>query len=222
MTHVKPVIPIKTVAQRHLDSLRAFVRHAVITMSAQSSLGQRLQALQSQARNIEAAGDLGKLSMAELEQLTVQFGEKHRNKTYQQVWKEDPQWLQFVASRYENSPKPAHVSLIYFIHLKVERAELTGQENGSERIPTYAKAPSKAAPVGAQSKAKAKAKMMTKPHNTEEGSVPSDGDLSDLEIVEEQYTPRESTQMSQIQERMERLEDVLNQVISHLSKNDQQ
>lgn len=200
-------------AQNRPDLPRALLYLAVTIMSTEKTLGQRLQALHSQAKNIEAVVDLSKLSMSELEQLTVQFGEKHRNKTFGQVWKEDPQWIQFFANKYEQSTKPVHVNLLYFIRRKVERAERTGQEE--ERIPTYPKTTGQG--YGKNSQAKAKAKSVPKSSNLEVETANSDVSSSDLEIIEENYIPHESIKFTQIEDRMGRLEEVLNQVIVQLS-----
>eukprot|EP00435_Cladocopium_sp_Y103_P057212 s976_g19.t1 len=71
--------------------------------------------------------DFGHLSMADLEETKLDFGQKHLGKTYAQVWEADQRWITWFCQHYEGSRKPAHQKFLHFVSLKVERAELTGE-----------------------------------------------------------------------------------------------
>ena len=66
--------------------------------------------------------DLSHLSLTDLEQLKVSFGQKHLGHTFSQAW-EDQQWINFMVSKYAESKVMSHRRLIRFVELKVEAHE---------------------------------------------------------------------------------------------------
>ena len=85
------------------------------------SLCSRLKNLQQVDHS--SLSDLSQLSLDDLHQEKVAFGEKHQGKTFQEVWKTDQSWIQFVAGRYNKSPKTAHRLLIRYIELMLDHHE---------------------------------------------------------------------------------------------------
>ena len=64
------------------------------------------------------------MSMQELEDCVVDFGEVHRGQSFQAVWEDDQQWVAAVARRYAASTDRRHQLFLYFVEAKVERLEL--------------------------------------------------------------------------------------------------
>lgn len=85
-----------------------------------SSLLNRLKGLQAEVD--VPLTDLSHLSLTDLEQEKVSFGQKHLGHTFSQAW-EDQQWINFMVSKYAESKVMSHRRLIRFVELKVEAHE---------------------------------------------------------------------------------------------------
>ena len=85
-----------------------------------SSLLNRLKGLQAEVD--VPLTDLSHLSLTDLEQEKVSFGQKHLGHTFSQAW-EDQQWINFMVSKYAESKVMSHRRLIRLVELKVEAHE---------------------------------------------------------------------------------------------------
>lgn len=94
-------------------------------MPTQSTLSQRLNRVQERVTTNAGNRRLQDISLDEMDNFVVMFGERHRNRRFIEVWESDQNWINFVVKRYESSEKPAHKELMHYINLKVERAELS-------------------------------------------------------------------------------------------------
>eukprot|EP00435_Cladocopium_sp_Y103_P018806 s1370_g4.t1 len=90
------------------------------------SLAERLQSIQVQA--VESVPDLPKYSIAEMDEMTVDFGTKHNGRRYLDVWNSDQAWVLWFVKHYGSSQKKSHRLMVQYIDAKVERA--AGREKG--------------------------------------------------------------------------------------------
>ena len=114
-----------------------------------SSLSQRLKELQVPGET--AKFDFSHLSLSQLEETKVDFGQAHVGRTYREMWLNHQEWLLWFAGRYEKSGKESHQKILHYVQLMVERAEVSGT-----RIPVHKGVPSSA------TLRKPKAKVMPK------------------------------------------------------------
>ena len=169
-----------------------------------SSLSQRLKAIQIPCEPEKHSFD--HLSMKDLEETKVDFGQTHRGKTYLEMWNRHQDWICWFLNRFEKSGKENHQRLIHFIELKIERAELMG-----EGVPQHA-GPKE---TYLQPKMKAKASSRKKPQSAVEIPV--------LDAEEEddpfEFLPEaEMESHSALEGRMNQMEMVLSQVLVHLEQ----
>ena len=172
------------------------------------SLSQRLRNLQIPANTTELAS-LEHLTLEDLNQEVVTFGQKYMGWHFQDTW-QDQEWVQFMVSRYQRSTKEGHRRYLRYVELKVET-----MEQQQSAIPPRSNPPTT---VRGQAKAKAKASPVA-PHHT---SLP-DGE-ADWDIEPETYAsltmtgPNIYTQedMRAIQDRMLHMENALSRVIRHI------
>ena len=95
-----------------------------------SSLSLRLKELQVPGET--AKFDFSHLSLSQLEETKVDFGQAHLGRTYREMWLNHQEWLLWFAGRYEKSGKESHQKILHYVQLMVERAELAGT-----RIPVH-------------------------------------------------------------------------------------
>eukprot|EP00435_Cladocopium_sp_Y103_P054909 s628_g18.t1 len=72
--------------------------------------------------------DFTHLSMAQLEETKVDFGQAHVGRTYKEMWVGHQDWITWFVGRFEKSGKKSHQRLIHYVKLMIERAELTGTQ----------------------------------------------------------------------------------------------
>eukprot|EP00435_Cladocopium_sp_Y103_P071080 s884_g36.t1 len=72
--------------------------------------------------------DFTHLSMAQLEETKVDFGQAHVGRTYKEMWVGHQDWITWFVGRFEKSGKESHQRLIHYVKLMIERAELTGTQ----------------------------------------------------------------------------------------------
>eukprot|EP00435_Cladocopium_sp_Y103_P012399 s2062_g3.t1 len=175
-----------------------------------SSLSQRLRALQIPTTASQES--LEHLTLAELSEETISFGQKHQGHTYLEAW-EDQEWVQFMINRYQGSTKDAHRRFLRFIELKVEDMEKnqpvvprSSQQGGASRL----QAKSKAAPKTSAGPA---------PISLLDGDGEDDWDVAS-EMCDPVITGYATNQISEnvaaLQTRMLHMEDALGRVIKHI------
>eukprot|EP00438_Fugacium_kawagutii_P005439 Skav226195 [mRNA] locus=scaffold2212:160140:165589:- [translate_table: standard] len=86
-----------------------------------ADLAARLKAVQTH-QETETEEDLTKLTLADLENEKITFGEAHAGQTYRQAWK-DQEWVKFMTRRYGRSKKPAHRRFLRYVELQIEKME---------------------------------------------------------------------------------------------------
>ena len=64
------------------------------------------------------------MSMSELSERKIDFGKAHVGKTYGQVWETEKTWMKKFVKTFGGSEKFSHRAFLYFVELKVERAEI--------------------------------------------------------------------------------------------------
>ena len=139
--------------------------------------------------------DESKWTLEQLAKMPIDFGKAKVNKTYEEAF-QDMEWTQFIVSRYEESDKPEHRRFLRYVKLRIESAD-------QDQTPV----PPKVQNVKKVSKTKSGASHMAPPVDEEEGS--------DWEQMSLQH-------QSEMEGRMNRMEEALAQVISHLQKVSQQ
>eukprot|EP00435_Cladocopium_sp_Y103_P040673 s1143_g11.t1 len=143
---------------------------------------------------------LQSMSMEQLSELTIKFGDTKVGQTYRAVVTEDPKYCQWFLRKYSASEKPEHAEFIYFLSLWVERKEL---ELGETIKNTTTKGMPKAKTGSASGK-------VVKPST----------EFIDLDEEEESWDPVPETAQSireeQNAQRLDQIENVLAQVMQQL------
>ena len=115
-------------------------------MSSQLTLSQRLK----NAREQDGRTEVEAMTMAQLSKERVTFGAKYVNYTYQHMWDNHPDWIQFMVDRYANSEKKDHQKLMRFVNLKLECVECA-----QDQMPVMPKRSQARGSLGQQAKYKA-------------------------------------------------------------------
>lgn len=194
-----------------------------------SELVQRLAKIQT-AETVELE-DLSKFSLQELAEMKIDFGNTHRDKTYRQMWLEHQGWVKWFLAHYANSTKENHRKVVHYFSLEIERCELEGrtvpkadQPQGSNRqLPLRPKtqAKSKAYPQPTTSRAAGMPDPVIQdlieeldPLNETEFDMVSwsqpEADAQEAEDVQ--------TDLTYMANRMDHMENMLNQIVAHLNK----
>ena len=135
------------------------------------------------------------MTLDELMEERMAFGKAHISKAFKELIPET-KYLSWFAENYRHSQKPEHVKLLRFIQLHVE-------------------SPESQMPVKPLPKAKAKSKFP--PGTTEQ---PIDLEDDDDEVWE-QVTEGSSLEMLQMQDRMNKMEMMIYEVLGHLNRQSQ-
>ena len=196
------------------------------------ALLDRLKNLQEPAK--VPLTDLSGLTLEQMSQEKITFGQKHLGHTFETAW-EDQQWINFMVSKYSSSTVLSHRKLMKFIELKVEKHEqdqmpipvlpakesmasgyaLTKGPSGSKYIPPTAKS-----------------KVLIPTHP--EAPIPLDGD-EELEFemynggimdsplhLGETVPLNENPEFQVAQDRLLQMENALGKVIRHLENQAEQ
>ena len=166
---------------------------------------QRLQRLQATLPRPELES-LDHLTIADLKDEKISFGQAHLGKRFEEVWTNAPDWTKWFLQHYSGSSKMEHRRVIKYIQLKIEEAESN---------PASLQAPLR--PV-----AKAQAKVMMAKAKARPAAIErSEVNMEILESMEPEV-PWPSTEESQqmvhgLNVRMVNLENALHQILEHLS-----
>jgi len=192
------------------------------------SLAQRLQRVQEK---IEVPlAELEPMSIHQMEQLTINFGNTHKGKTYKEMWEKEQQWISWFVGHYGRSTKKDHRLFNRYVECMVERAEMSGHRVPvlpSERDldPHTGKGYGKKSPTPKALTAKTKGKAQPPI-----GEIPEEA-LNDMQqlvnqglIDPDEALEMESFEMIQepspaighLESRMLNLENALSRVIQHL------
>ena len=176
-----------------------------------SSLSQRLQKLQ--VKVAEPLPDVSRYSMQELDQMKIEFGTKHLGHSFQEVWNDDQQWISWFVKHYQNSTKGVHRLMIQYIELKVERAELEGEE-----ITVQESAPQLHRKMPIEESGKLSQKLMAKAKARPEMPMASES-LTDWDI---DFTTQELIEAQpdfhHLEGRMLQLETAVQNILGHLEQ----
>ena len=177
-----------------------------------SSLSHRLKALQIPSAPEKYNFD--HLSLKDLEESTIDFGQTHRGKTYLEMWNRHQDWIGMFVNHSQKSGKENHQKVIHFIQLKIERAELTG-----EGIPQHA------GPKMSHMKPKMKAKVACRkqqmPAEIPIPEMEEEGDLFEF-LPEAEMDAQSVALMENVQlpeNRVDQMEAVLSRILAHLEHN---
>ena len=179
-----------------------------------SDLTARLKAVQSMQEQ-EVRDDLSHLTLQELENEVISFGEAHMGQTFAEAWS-DQEWVKFMTSRYRKSSKEAHMRFLRFVELKIEKMEAEMQQR-----PVM---PKSQGPMVPKAKCRPKAApSYTMVHHGEAIDISSQAGVesvvSETEMYEAMTTTAQVEQQEMIdalQARMGNMEDALQKVIYHL------
>ena len=138
------------------------------------------------------------MSIEELANMKISFGEAKRGQTYQEVLQGDPRYVSWFLARYQDSPKPVHKSLVAYITRCVEEEE---QSRGTTTSASH--------PLQAQAKAKS---ATSRPATAEETELWVDEARWDM--IEDETRDQEIALQSQ---RLDRVEAALQQILQVLT-----
>lgn len=173
-------------------------------------LASRFQAVRAQKELQEQAESVSKMSIQELQEQTIKFGEAKLGQTYRKVVESDPRYCQWFLKKYGNSPKATHQEFVTFLSLWIERQEL---EQGTTPF-TLPNSKVNGPHAGAKSKSSAKPKAKPN-HPMPEEEVFEEDDFSqwedDISVVGSQVTIE-----NQNAERLDKMENLMSQVLQQL------
>ena len=178
------------------------------------SLLSRLRALQQE--DPVPLTSLDDLTLDDLMNEKVQFGQKQLGHTHMEAWQDQP-WIAYMITHYGKSQTPAHRRLLRFVELMIEHHEkdqvIIPVRPPQESVAGYAGTSGRSGSVFPQSKMKARPSGQTQAISLDDGT-------------EEEFEMYASTTMNQpitenpefkaIQDRMLNLENALSRVIHHL------
>lgn len=179
------------------------------------ALARRFQAIQQKTqKRLEVAVELEHMSFDQLQNRTIRFGEAKLGQRYHEVVDSDPKYCKWFLNRWGNSDKPEHREFSYFLALWMERMEMnlgTAEANTIvDKCMTQGMVDGSSSPP-VRAKAKAKAKMPT--GAASEVSIESWENCAGIDefqvLAERDYAN---------QQRMDKLENVLTQVVQQLQQ----
>jgi len=170
------------------------------------SLSSRLNAVIKEEAAQETMEDLSKISYDELQNRTIKFGKSKHGMPYHQVIHEDPGYVTWFVGSYENSSKKEHVEFLTFVKQYVKRME----ENQKGREKTTPTAKSKAIP-------KTKSAPQAQPSTSQVLEESEDEDL-EWDTITNHLQMNQAAQMTEMGQRMNQMEQVLQQVVSTLQQ----
>lgn len=176
-----------------------------------SDLLQRLTKLHVEAPTEDE--DLHRFSMAQFQEMKIDFGTAHKGKSYQSVWQNHQSWVKWFLQHYGESKKPSHRRVVHYFGMEIERAELANQTIPLTDVATPAP----------KSQVKPKAKAKSQPTST---SVEPVDDFHLINEIAEEFEmdPTElmliqgtsSQEVAQLNQRMTQMESMLSQTVQHL------
>lgn len=174
------------------------------------ALSKRLQQLQIEEEISEER--YMHLTMEELSNMKIQFGKTYKGRTFEDIWVNHQHYILWFTQHYANSVKAEHRVFLWFIRMKVERAELQGSRivlKGPENSePTSQKTKAKGGYQVPSSKAKAKAHPAP-PSEIEEELL---SDWSDGNLIDE-FPVAPTVMESRFETRLVQLENALSRVV---------
>ena len=184
------------------------------------SLQQRLQAMQM--KETVQTDDLDHMTREQLAKEVIDFGGKHKGKSYHDVWVEDQEWVMFMVSRYPESLKPSHRKFLRYVDL-----QLSEHEKHQLPVPVMKKAVTPVAinnPKNAlKAKAKASSAYSTQVHDALVPTVDSEEEWLSGEMCESQppimtSDPMVNENVMALQDRMQNMEQALGRVIQFIEE----
>ena len=143
--------------------------------------------------------NLESLTLDQLAGQKIDFRKAKMNQTYEEAF-QDLEWTNFMVSRYEKSDKPAHQKFLRYVKLRIQSGQNTPlKSKGVKTVDTKIKVKSQ----GATS-------HMAMPVGEEEDSEWE-------EMFTHQVRPKEEIS-AEVESRLNRMEEALAQVISHLQQ----
>ena len=179
-----------------------------------------------QMKETVQANDLDHLTRDQLSQEVIDFGSKHKGRTYLEAWTEDQDWVMFMVSRYQESMKLSHRKFLRFID-----PQLTEHEKHQLPIPVMKKAattmPIHTPKNAAKAKAKASLAYATQVPIASVPTVDSEEEWLSGEMYGSQQPTMSSDPMAMeniqaMQERMLNMEQALGRVIQFIEEKNQQ
>lgn len=167
-------------------------------------LANRLRAA-STAQSSDQADQLKevmKMTMKDLEKETIQFGKTHVGRTFGSM-KDETSYLTFFAGKFKNSNKIEHVKFLRFIQLHVEQME---KNAGTHKTKDKGKNSSTAT-----------AKKKKEESEPDLSSISSEDDWEHPPTTEVT-----SLELMTMQNRMAQMEVVMQQILSHITQNQNQ
>lgn len=160
------------------------------------TLSQRLKTLQVETTPVKLNFD--HLSMEQLEECVIDFGEAQKGKTYAEVWANSQDWVLWFTQHYEKSNKPSHQQFIHYVNVMVGQTEMN-----EGYIPISAPEPS-VMELRPKSRAKAKAQ----PAMSVSAEIESLPDTDNFEVI--------PPVVQNLESRMNRMEDALARVVAFI------
>lgn len=156
------------------------------------------------------------MTLEELENQVVDFGQKHKGKKYATVWDTDQEWISWFLSHYARSSKVSHQKFVMFAEKKISQLETTGTtvvKTACEATTSSSQFP--VAPTFVKPKAKTKGYPVTKEAHPE---LPVPDSEEEFDMVDPSMTMYATQQLdvAVLQERMLHMENALTQIMQHI------
>lgn len=182
-----------------------------------ATLSDRLKKVQTEI----AVKSIPDIPIQDLEVETINFGKKHRGKTFNQVWMADQGWVQWFISHFHASSDSNHRKFLMFVEKKVSELELwentilkTNGEPGT----------SSQQPVQPRPKVNPKAKSKMPPPMdlaaAEAALLEAEEEEEGFDVIDTMemptYQSQEALDVAALQTRMLNLENALTEIVQHL------
>lgn len=175
-----------------------------------STLSMRLKALQVPGETPKFNFD--HMSMKQLEDSVIDFGQAQLGLKYQEAWERHQDWVTWFINKYEKSAKESHQRFLHYVQLKIERAELDGTNIPLNAGPKTSAMKPKTKPKAAPRQIY-QAPVATMPNMEEE-------ELFELLSAEEEMSipavEVPGNQVQHLETRMLHMEDALSRILAHL------
>lgn len=178
------------------------------------SLADRLRKVQTPA----APPQIPDMPLEGMEELCLEFGQKHVGKKFRVIWDTDQEWITWVTSHYGKSTKRAHQIFMMYVEKKVAELEKRGGtvEKTAIEVPPTPPHPTliKSKVMMPRAKTKGVPSTALPIPETEEEYFDL---IESLASVEDHLPPTEhQADVATLQQRMLHMENALMQIMNHL------
>eukprot|EP00434_Breviolum_minutum_P032343 symbB.v1.2.028601.t2/scaffold3045.1/size120917/6 len=182
------------VANHEANVVEAGIVSIAMAPKMSTTLADRFKKVRDQEKEEDTLARLNAMSMQQLQELPIRFGQAKLGTPFHEVVHNDPGYCQWFLGLYGESKNPKHMEFVHYLRLYIERMELENAESANEEEkPSGTKEP----PKGVK---------LAMPKNK---ATPSVASWQEIEMEEQE-------ERMILQHRMDQMENVLSQIVQQL------